>query len=148
MDDTQPFNYLFASSGDAVEGYFVSCQSRLANVERTLTDLLDQWLCLRRDERIGRTVLCLRRVGPNAPALPASLVAFESPAPAPSSLCFTAHSQPALLPSSISREPCAVKTLALRRPSRLTADPFEREDRANQHPTSDRAPRPVFHAFL
>lgn len=146
MDDTQPFNYLFASSGDAVEGYFVSCQSRLANVERRLNDLLDQWLSLRRDERIGRSVLSLRRVWPNAPALTASVAAFEVLAPSSSSPSFPEHSHPEILPSSTS-QPCAVETLALRRPPQLTVELFERQDGANQQPANDHAPRILFHVF-
>lgn len=63
MGPTQPpVQYLFASSMNAVEAHCLSCQNNLANVERSLTDLLDRWLQVQNAERFSRTVLQLRRV--------------------------------------------------------------------------------------
>ena len=71
MGTTQPpVQYLFESSDNAVEAHFLSCQNHLANVERSLTDLVDRWLQTQNAERLGRTMLHLRRTGtdPQSPA--------------------------------------------------------------------------------
>lgn len=95
MGTTQPpAQYLFASSQNAVEAYSLSCRNHLANVERSLGDLLDQWLQVQNAERFGRTMLRLRRVdadlellgqsfaarGRLLPPAPAILAAYPLPA--------------------------------------------------------------------
>lgn len=62
MGDTQPpLEYLFASSEDAVEAYFLASHNRTTNIERILVDLIEQWIQYRDNERIGRSILSLRR---------------------------------------------------------------------------------------
>ena len=56
-----PVQYLFASSESGVEAVSLSFQNQLVNAERSLTDLLDRWLQIQNAERLGRTVLQLRR---------------------------------------------------------------------------------------
>jgi hypothetical protein len=62
MAETQPpLAYMLASSQEAAEAHFLSARNRIANLERTLVDLAEQWVQLRNDERIARTILSLRR---------------------------------------------------------------------------------------
>lgn len=78
MGTTQPpVQYLVESSDNAVEAHFLSCQNQLANVERSLTDLLDRWLQTQNAERLGRTMLHLRRAGTDS-QLPVRVVAASS----------------------------------------------------------------------
>lgn len=102
-----PLQYLLASSENAVEAYSLSCQNRLANVERALVDLFDQWLQAQDAERLSRTILQLRRVNATSespsPLLPASRtpsphVATISALPPTSSCAPPAVQPPAPLP--------------------------------------------------
>lgn len=66
MGDTQPaLDYLFASSHDALEAYFLSCENRRANIERALLDFLRQWIQASNDEQVARRLLCLRTASPD-----------------------------------------------------------------------------------
>ena len=66
MGDTQPaLDYLFASSHDALEAYFLSCENRRANIERALLDFLRQWIQASNDEHVARRLLCLRTASPD-----------------------------------------------------------------------------------
>lgn len=66
MGDTQPaLDYLFASSHDALEAYFLSCENRRANIERVLLDFLRQWIQASNDEHVARRLLCLRTASPD-----------------------------------------------------------------------------------
>lgn len=141
MDDTQPFDYLLASSDDAVEGYFMSSQSRLANVERTLIDLLDLWLRLRRDERTGRSILCLRRACPNAPALAASVLQFD-PAPPGERL------RRRLLPWCNSRDPSGAKEFASRTTPSIAAHALEGYAGPGRNSTNEDVSHPLFAVSL
>jgi hypothetical protein len=78
MGDTQPpLAYLFASSQDAAEAHFLSARNRIANLERTLVDLAEQWVQLRNDERIARSILSLRRARPDGRWLPLRAIVAE-----------------------------------------------------------------------
>lgn len=141
MNDIQPpFTYLFASSEDAIEGFSMSCQNRLANVERTLVDLLGQFLRLQRDERISRSLLCLRRASADAPEFSSSIPQFDP-------LTFTPirvaeeHPHPCSLRSSMSRGPCEVEILAASNQPRFVLNCGERDAGPNRDSSSDDAPQ-------
>jgi hypothetical protein len=99
MSGIQPsLEYLFACSLDAVESYVLSRQTKLANAQRLLGDLLDEWLQTRKEQYAGSCVLDFRRtstqprlsplpppIGPLANELRSAhlLVSISHPATAP-----------------------------------------------------------------
>ena len=70
MGDTQPpLDYLLVCSQDAVESYLLSRLNRLANLHRALSALINDWLQVCQDERLGRWIADLRR-GSTRPVIP------------------------------------------------------------------------------